>query len=199
MGTRFAPSYANLFMGQYENLFIQSLHPWSKNIKGYRRYIDDLFFIWDGTEMEFNNFTIYLNTNDYGIKLTGKISPNTLEYLDIELRSEGDRIISRTYFKEVDTNSLLDFKSAHYAKWLKNVPFGQSRRIRKNCTMEKDSKEQSRIMSNRFKEKRYPEHLVNEAKSNSFKNTLAPSELLFFLYRSYYESTCQLFPSSIKT
>lgn len=48
MGTRFARSYANLFMGYYESRYIQNPNPWAENIKLYRRYIDDLFFVWDG-------------------------------------------------------------------------------------------------------------------------------------------------------
>lgn len=61
---------------------------------------------------------------------------------------------------------MLDFKTAHYKKWLNNVPFGQYRRLGKKCTLE-DFEEQSRIMSNRFKEKRYPRHLINCAKSRT--------------------------------
>lgn len=162
MGTRFAPSYANLFMGHYENLFIQNAHPWRKHIIMYRRYIDDLIFIWDGTEDDFNTFTAYLNTNDFGVELSGKISAAKIEYLDVELSSIKDNITSKTYFKPVD--SLLDYKSAHYKKWLNNVPFGQFRRLRKNCTQTQDYEEQCKIMSKRFKDKKYPEHLINEAK-----------------------------------
>lgn len=72
MGTRFAPSYANLFMGLFESRFIQNKHRWSSNIILYKRYIDDLIFLWDGSEVEFKEFTNYLNQNHYGITLTGK-------------------------------------------------------------------------------------------------------------------------------
>lgn len=37
MGTRFAPSYANLFMGQFDTLYIQNPQPWSTNNILYKR------------------------------------------------------------------------------------------------------------------------------------------------------------------
>lgn len=43
MGTKFAPSYANLFMRAFKTKHIIE-STWSKNIVVYKRYIDDLFF-----------------------------------------------------------------------------------------------------------------------------------------------------------
>lgn len=119
--------------------------------------------MWDGTETEFTDLTTQLNQNEYGIQLSGNISPGTMEYLDTELKSEDNKMISITYFKEVDTNSLLDFKSVHYKQWLSNVPFGQFRRLRKNCTLEKDFEEQSHTMT----KKKCPKHLIHEAKTKA--------------------------------
>lgn len=107
MGTSFAPSYSNLFRGQFESHFIQNQNPLSNNIKLYKRYIDNLFFIWDGSETEFEHLTTYLNKNDYGIILSGKISSNSIEYLDILLTTHENKTISGTHFKKVDTNNLL--------------------------------------------------------------------------------------------
>lgn len=60
MGMRFAPSYANLFMGNFEKHYIQNPNPWSEKIIVYKRYIDDLFFIWGGSELEFHTFKSHL-------------------------------------------------------------------------------------------------------------------------------------------
>ena len=54
MGTKCAPSYANLFMGKFEELYI---YPRLLNkSRIYLRYIDDLFFIWTGAEKELKHF-----------------------------------------------------------------------------------------------------------------------------------------------
>lgn len=66
MGTRIAPSYANLFMGKFEQRFITSGIPFVSNINMYRRYIDDLFFLWQGTEEEARLFTEHINENQWG-------------------------------------------------------------------------------------------------------------------------------------
>lgn len=93
MGTRFSPSYANLFMGEYESHYILKLNPWTEKIKMYKRYIDDLVFIWNGSESEFEQFTAYLNQNEYGIMLTGKVSSKSIDYLDITLTTQDRNII----------------------------------------------------------------------------------------------------------
>lgn len=142
------PSYANLFIGFYEGNYIQNTHPWSSHIKLYRRYIDDLFFVWEGTESG------YLNQNEFGIKLTGTISPHSIDYLDITLTMENSTIISKTHFKEVDTYSLLHFRSAHYKRWLTNVPYGQFCRLRKNCTRDQDFDTQAATMAERPQKRR---------------------------------------------
>ena len=51
MGTKCAPSYANIFMGWFEEKFI------FPNLSHfYLRFIDDIFLIWNGTKTEFDNF-----------------------------------------------------------------------------------------------------------------------------------------------
>ena len=52
MGTKYAPSYAIIFMGWFEEKFIFSL---LTNLSDfYLRFIDDIFLIWNGTKTEFD-------------------------------------------------------------------------------------------------------------------------------------------------
>ena len=54
MGTKCAPSYANIFMGWFEEKFI---FPLLTNLSDfYLRFIDATFLIWNGTKTEFDNF-----------------------------------------------------------------------------------------------------------------------------------------------
>ena len=54
MGTKCAPSYANIFMGWFEEKFI---FPLLKNLSNFHlRFIDDIFLIWNLTKTEFDNF-----------------------------------------------------------------------------------------------------------------------------------------------
>lgn len=70
MGTRAALSYTDIFMGQFEEAFITSGNPYTSKIKLYRRYIDDLFFLQHGSEVEAQEFVDLLNANTQGISFT---------------------------------------------------------------------------------------------------------------------------------
>ena len=59
MGTKCAPSYANIFMGWFEEKFI---FPLLTNLSDfYLRFIDDIFLVWNGTKAEFDGFLKKLN------------------------------------------------------------------------------------------------------------------------------------------
>ena len=53
MGTRLAPSYANLFMGQLEEKLLRN-SPYKPKL--YLRYIDDIFLIFTGSQSELDEF-----------------------------------------------------------------------------------------------------------------------------------------------
>lgn len=77
MGTRMAPSYANLFMGKFEQTFIMAGNPFVSIVK---LYIDDIFFLWQGTEEEAKHLMEYINDNSWGITFTPEI-----EFLDLKI------------------------------------------------------------------------------------------------------------------
>lgn len=85
IGTKFAPSFANLNMGVYEDMYIMGQHPLRNCIVKYKCYIDDLIFVWKGTENNFHELTNYLNINDWGLTLSGEISSKSVNYLDLNL------------------------------------------------------------------------------------------------------------------
>ena len=67
MGTRVAPSYANLFMKYLE---IDLLEPYNKKPKFWLRFIDDLFIIWPHGEEELEKFNTFINSHHPTIKFT---------------------------------------------------------------------------------------------------------------------------------
>jgi hypothetical protein len=58
IGTKFAPGYANIYMGYLEEEFLNScaLRPWV-----WWRFLDDVFMIWLHGEKELNDFLARLN------------------------------------------------------------------------------------------------------------------------------------------
>lgn len=171
MGSRFAPSFANLYMGDFESEFIYQNLKWKDQIIYYKRYIDDLVFVWKGNNITFNDFTASLNNNNWGLTFSGECNNNTLNYLDITLYIDNNKVCTKNYFKQVDCNSFLDYKSQHHRKWLNNIPFGQFRRIRRNCTKNGDYVAQGGILRKRLKEKNYPTKIIDEAYTRASKLT----------------------------
>uniref|UniRef100_A0A8C5M7U7 Reverse transcriptase domain-containing protein n=1 Tax=Leptobrachium leishanense TaxID=445787 RepID=A0A8C5M7U7_9ANUR len=108
MGSKIAPSYANLFMALWEKTWIKDQHEWDKNILIYKRYIDDIIFIWKGSEEDLVCFLEFLNQNDWGIRLDSHFSQSDISFLDLEIYIEDLRIKTRTHFKNVDVNSYIE-------------------------------------------------------------------------------------------
>lgn len=163
MGTRVAPSYANIFMGSFEKTYIYNNEECKPHILVYKRYITDLFLIWKGDETKAMNFVQKIYSNKWRIKLTPKFAPFKIEFLDLMISQENNRFTTSTYFRSVDTNSYLHYRSHHYKKWKKNIPYGQFRCIRKNCTSDSIFEEQATIIQERFTEKGYPKPLLTKA------------------------------------
>ena len=66
LGTKCAPSYANAFMGWFEETFI---FPLLTNVSNfYLRFIDDVFLIWNGIKTEFDSFLKKINECHPSIK-----------------------------------------------------------------------------------------------------------------------------------
>lgn len=59
MGVKFAPSLANLFMGEWEDKSIFAIK--RDGLLFYKRYIDDLLFVWEGSENFLHKFMSELN------------------------------------------------------------------------------------------------------------------------------------------
>ena len=134
MGTRAAPNYANLFMGDFEEKFVYR-SKWNKYLKYYGRYIDDIFIVWSGSAMELTNFINHMNSVHNSIKFTSKISNSEVEFLDVLVKKDSKGYLSTDVFqKPTDTHSYLHYKSAHPAHCKKSIPYSQFIRLERICS-----------------------------------------------------------------
>ena len=79
-GTVCVPSYANLFMLQFEE---KHVYPYIKDMTLlYFRYIDDLLTIWKGTKEQLITFINELNRKHKTIKFEYEISSQKIPFLD---------------------------------------------------------------------------------------------------------------------
>ena len=77
MGTRMAPSHANLFMADLEEKMLTSTHtrPYL-----WWRFIDDVFYIWEHSQQSLNNFLQCINQFHPTIKFTAEYSSNRVTF-----------------------------------------------------------------------------------------------------------------------
>lgn len=84
-------------------------NPWRNCLITYRQYKDDHLFVWQGSEEDFKLFTTYLNDNTWGLSFSGEICTDKIDYLDVTLSSENEKVITKNFFKKVVSNCFLKF------------------------------------------------------------------------------------------
>ncbi|KAJ1207704.1 hypothetical protein NDU88_003094, partial [Pleurodeles waltl] len=85
MGTCFAPSYANLFMGWWEEQVAEEITQLDTNVVLWCCFIDDIFVIWRGDEEAAMQFVRDLNTNKCNLRFTEHLDSRRIEFLDVEI------------------------------------------------------------------------------------------------------------------
>lgn len=111
--------------------------------------------LWDGTHESLQLFMSSLNNNNRGIEFKYEANQHTINFLDLNIRSEGDTLVTSTYFKATDRNSFIPRDSCHHRPWLDSVPKSQFIRMRRNCTRVDDFDTQTRMLRNRLCDKGY--------------------------------------------
>ena len=79
----------------------------------YKRFIDDIFFIWEGNYIDLLDFISKLNNLAPTIKLTSSISQEKVVFLDMEVCHENGRLTIRPYQKPLNRYLYLPFTSYH--------------------------------------------------------------------------------------
>ena len=110
MGTRMAPSYANLFMGKLEREFLQTQ---DKIPREWWRHIDDIFAIWAHGEPSLRVFIENLNRHHPTIKFTASWSANEVTFLDTRVFLRDGLIGTDLHVKPTDTHQYLRMDSCH--------------------------------------------------------------------------------------
>ena len=163
MGTRLAPAYANIFMGQLEQDLINNYH-----IEPYMwlRYIDDIFCLWTHGEVALQKFLEYLNNAHHSIKFTMEFSSERIIFLDTIVKKAlySNRLLVELYTKPTDTHNYLHFNSFHPGHTKRGGPYGQFLRIRRNCSLLADYDKHSCYIKKKYTERGYPESLVEHSR-----------------------------------
>ena len=160
MGTKCAPSFANLTMHKFELDFVYNyrLKPLC-----YYRFIDDIFFIWTHGREELDNFIQHLNGCHPTIKFTSEISDKEIAFLDTTTYITPDGDLKHTlYCKPTDKHNYLLFDSCHPKHTQRGIPYSQFLRLRTICTDLSEFDKHAIYIGSHFARRDYPPDLIEE-------------------------------------
>ena len=83
IGTKFAPSYAMVFLADHEERILEDIE---LQPRIWWRYIDETFFIWEHGEYYLKQFIETLNACHPTIKFTAEWSKEEINFLDVNVR-----------------------------------------------------------------------------------------------------------------
>ena len=165
MGTKMAPSYANLFMAELEERLLRNS---TTDPILWKRYMDDILCIWPGSQQSLDNFMQYLNGAHPTIKFTSESSPYSVDFLDVTIY-KGDRYRStgtldiRPFFKSTNKFQYLEFSSAHPRNMFRGLIKGELTRLLRACSDEAEFNKIKIKTFKLFRDRGYPSKLIKSA------------------------------------
>ena len=138
MGTKMAPSFANIFMGALEQTLLSS-SPNHLIPLLWKRFIDDIFLIWTHGEESFRSFIQHLNSFHPTIKFEVTHSTQSVNFLDTTVYVTPQNTLHTTlYTKPTDRMPLLHQASHHPNTCKKGLIYSQMLRYRRIITDDKE-------------------------------------------------------------
>ena len=119
--------------------------------------------IWNGTTEELILFIDDFNKKHKTIQFDYKISTKQIEFLDTMVyRDQQYRIQTTIFRKPTDQQIYLHAQSNHPKSLKDSIPYSQVLRIKTICSTTPEFNKNCDIITQRFKERRYLENLINE-------------------------------------
>ena len=161
---KMAPSYANTFMNNIEQDFLNS-QPITPLL--WKRYIDDIFAIWNDTKETLMNFLQRLNEHHPTLKYTYEISEHSVDFLDVTIHKgkqfqKTNHLDVKTFFKKTNTFQYLHYKSAHPPSTRKAVIIGEANRFRRTNSNPEDFNQTISELTKHLSDRDYPQQLITE-------------------------------------
>jgi hypothetical protein len=140
MGKTFAPNLANLYLIDFDLRACNDFH--IKPIHFFR-FLDDIFFLWDGSLDDLKQYENFLNSLIPDIKITLNHSETDISFLDTTVFKHTDEnnittLQTKVFFKETDTHQLLHHSSFHPRHTFSGILKSQVLRFRRLSSFKRD-------------------------------------------------------------
>ena len=160
IGTRMAPSYANIFMGRLEKELLTTHH---QQPLVWWRYIDDVFAVCTHGEPQLQAFLDHLNSHNHTIKFTAEWSRKEVSYLDAKVLLEDGKIRTDLHCKLTETHQHLQWSSCHPRHYKTSIPYSQALRLRRICSQKADFRRRTGELKQHLQRRGYQEAEVEKA------------------------------------
>jgi hypothetical protein len=179
-GAKFAPTYACLGAGKFEELVFNSNHDMIEKIIIWKRFIDDVFMLFRGCEEECKQLVEWLNSLMPGvIKFKFQFSFQKIEFLDLEIYLEDNRIETNLFVKPTNKQIYLDFNSNHPEHCKSSIPYSQALRVVERCSSLENRNLHLNNLKSKLEDRNYPQDLIEnkfeKAKSKDRKELIFQS------------------------
>jgi hypothetical protein len=164
MGSICSPTFAILFLHILETKLLQEAE-FTPDM--WKRFIDDIFGLWNHGEEKLLAFFEYLNAAHPTIKFTLEYSKKEIPFLDTVVYKSGNKLQVRLYSKPTDTHSYLTYDSCHPNHSKKNGPYGQFLRIKQNNTDEQNYQQDCVKLNSYYQDRGYPTKILQDNKSKA--------------------------------
>ena len=164
MGTKMAPSYANLFMDILETNFLRD-EPIQPLL--WKRYIDDILCIWHDTPDTLDALLTRLNDAHPTIKFTSHTSTQQTTFLDLELYkgptfTTTGKLDIRPHYKDTNAFQYLHHNSSHPRSTHRAIVKGEFTRALRASTDPHTFNASTTLLSTHFRRRKYTQALIRE-------------------------------------
>ena len=174
MGTKMAPPYANIFMSDIEETLT---HDCKQRLSLWKRFIDDIFFLWVGTQESLDAFITHANNFHDTIKFTFDYSKTHANFLDTTIyRDSNNSLQTKLYRKPTDKNLILHYSSHHPHHIKRNIIYSQALRYKRIISNPRTLTQEISTLKNIFLARGYPQRLIHQQIQ---KALLIPRQTLF--------------------
>ena len=150
-------------MGKFETEVFGSNQELLKLVVLWKRYIDDVFMLFRGSEDQCQALVDWLNSIMPGvIKFKYQYSKEKIEFLDLEVRIENGRLETNLYVKPSNMQLFLDYFSNHPQHCKEGIVFSQALRVIERCSRPEDLERNLDNLAQKLKDRNYPGTLIEE-------------------------------------
>ena len=128
--------------------------------------------LFKGSEQECQQLVNWLNSLYPGvIKFKHDYSTDKVEFLDLQISLENNRLETNLFIKPSNKQLYLDFNSNHPQTCKEGIVFGQALRVLERCSKPEDSEKHLQNLKSKLETRNYPEKLINTKFSEAKKKT----------------------------